>query len=164
MSVDMTDNQDKITSQSQLVIQKIYLKDASFEAKDTPQIFQKQWKPQVELELNSGNRQVADTVYEVILSLTATTKLEDAVAFLVEVHMAGIFSIQDFPTDQLEPLLNTYCPDVIYPYAREVISDLVVKGGFPQLILSPINFDAVYKQSRIQDASVDAVGTETQQS
>lgn len=161
MSVDMTDKQDQITGQSQLVIQKIYLKDASFEAKDTPHVFQQQWEPQVELELNSGNTLLTENVYEVVLSLTVTTKLQEAVAFLVEVHMAGIFTIQDFPTEQVEELLGAYCPDVIYPYAREVISDLVVKGGFPQLILSPINFDMVYKQSQGQEASVDSVNSES---
>ena len=134
----MTDKQDQITGQSQLVIQKIYLKDASFEAKNTPQVFQQPWEPQVELDLHSGHVQLAENTYEMVLSLTVTTKIKDTVAFLVEVHMAGIFSMQDFPKEQLEQLLGTYCPDVIYPYAREVISDLVVKGGFPQLNLESL--------------------------
>ena len=162
MSVDMTEKQDQVTGQSQLVIQKIYLKDASFEAKGTPHVFQQQWEPQVELELSNGHTLLAEEVHEVELRLTVTTRLQDAVAFLVEVHMAGIFTIQDFPQDEMKKLLGVYCPDVIYPYAREVISDLVVKGGFPQLILSPINFDAIYRQSQEQEASGVSASAESQ--
>lgn len=140
-------------NQGQLVIQKIYLKDASFEGKNTPQVFQQPWEPQIELALNSGSLLLAQEVYEVILSLTVTAKIKEQIAFLVEVHMAGIFLIQSFSEDELNHLLGAYCLEVIYPYAREAISDLVVRGGFPQLMLTPMNFDLIYKRSQEQSAS-----------
>lgn len=127
-------------------IQRIYVKDASFEAPNAPDIFRQEWKPEVNVDLQTKANKLEDIVYEVVLHLTVTVKIGEKVAFLVEVHQAGIFSLKGFPQDQLSHILGSMCPNIIYPYARETISDLVIRGGFPQLLLAPVNFDALYMQ------------------
>lgn len=127
-------------------IQRIYVKDISYEAPRAPQIFRNKWEPKVEIDLQSKSTELEEGVYEVTLSVTTTVKIEAEVAFLVEVHQAGIFTIRNFPDDQLQHLLGSFCPNIIFPYARESITDVVTRGGFPQLYLAPINFDAIYQQ------------------
>ncbi len=128
-------------------IQKIYLKDTSFESPEAPASFTfKNWSPQIDLNLNNANQKLNDTTFEATLTLTATVKNEDKTAFLVEVHQAGIFTIQNVEDKDLAYLLSSQCMTILFPYAREVISDLVMKGGFPPLILNPVNFDALYAQ------------------
>jgi preprotein translocase subunit SecB len=127
-------------------IQRIYVKDISYEAPRAPQIFRNKWEPKVEIDLQSKSTELEEGVYEVTLSVTTTVKIETEVAFLVEVHQAGIFTIRNFPDDQLQHLLGSFCPNIIFPYARESITDVVTRGGFPQLYLAPINFDAIYQQ------------------
>ncbi len=127
-------------------IQRIYVKDISYESPNAPQIFRKNWAPKVEIDLQSKSTELEEGVYEVVLSVTTTVKIEDEVAFLAEVHQAGIFTIRNFPDDQLQHLLGSFCPNIIFPYARESITDVVTRGGFPQLYLAPINFDAIYQQ------------------
>ena len=128
-------------------IQKIYLKDASFESPEAPASFTfEKWAPQIDLNMNNSNQKINDSVYEVTLTLTATVKNEDKTAFLVEVHQAGIFTIQNVSDQDLSYLLSSQCMTILFPYAREAISDLVTKGGFPPLILNPVNFDALYTQ------------------
>jgi preprotein translocase subunit SecB len=127
-------------------IQRIYVKDLSYEAPNTPHTFSDDWKPEVQLNLETKSTRVQDNVHEVVLSVTATVTSSKKSAFLVEVHQAGIFLITGFPADQLHQMLGSFCPNILFPYAREAISDLVVRGGFPQLILAPVNFDALYAQ------------------
>jgi preprotein translocase subunit SecB len=127
-------------------IQRIYVKDLSYEAPNSPQIFKETWAPKVEIDLQTKSARLEDGVYEVVLTVTTTVKVNDKAAFVAEVHQAGIFTIRNFPDDQIQHLLGSFCPNIIFPYARESITDLVTRGGFPQLYLSPINFDAVYQQ------------------
>ena len=119
-------------------IQRMYLKDASFESPSSPQVFTQQYQPESNVELNTVHRLLQDNIYEVELNLTLTVKIEDAVAYLVEIKYAGIFTIIGYPDDQMDHLLASYCPNLLFPFAREVISDLAVKGGFPQMLLAPI--------------------------
>lgn len=127
-------------------IQRIYVKDLSFEAPNTPQIFRENWDPKVEIDLESKSERLEDGVYEVILSVTSKVMINEKMAFLAEVQQAGIFTVRNFADDQLQHVLGSFCPSVIFPYARESITDLVTRGGFPQLYLAPINFDAIYQQ------------------
>ena len=127
-------------------IQRIYVKDLSYEAPNTPHTFTEEWKPEVQLNLETKSTRIQDNVHEVVLSVTATVSSSKKSAFLIEAHQAGIFMISGFPSDQLHQMLGSFCPNILFPYAREVISDLVVRGGFPQLILAPVNFDALYAQ------------------
>lgn len=146
-------SQDKKDSSvnPEFAIQRIYVKDVSFETPNTPEIFRAEWKPEVNLDLNSKNRRIEDNIYEITLHLTVTVKTASKVAFLAEVQQAGIFTLKYFTDDQLKPMLGSFCPNVLFPYAREVISDLVVRGGFPALYLAPINFDALYHKQQEQD-------------
>lgn len=147
-SESIATNQDK-----QFAIQKIYTKDLSFETPNSPKIFTQTWQPSLDIDLSTQTQSLEDQVYEVVLSITATVRIESEIAYLVEVNQAGIFSVDGFNETELSPLLGSFCPNILFPYAREVISDLVSKGGFPQLILAPINFDALYLQK--QQASSD---------
>lgn len=133
-------------------IQRIYTKDISFEAPATPKIFREQWEPNVHLDLGVNSDKLENGVHEVVLTVTATVKNKEATAFIGEVQQAGIFTITGFDDEQLRRMLGSYCPNVLFPYAREAISDLVVRGGFPQLYLAPVNFDAVYEQTLKQEA------------
>lgn len=148
--VDQATNSEQQPQQMDFGIQRIYVKDLSYEAPNAPHIFRENWSPKVEIDLQSKSNLLEEGIYEVILSVTSTVKIEEKVAFLVEVHQAGIFSIRNFPNDQLDHLLGSFCPNIIFPYARESITDLVTRGGFPQLYLSPINFDAIYQQKMAQ--------------
>ena len=127
-------------------IQRIYTKDLSYEAPNTPHTFVDEWKPEVQLNLETKSNRVQDNMHEVVLSVTATVTSSKKSAFLIEVHQAGIFMISGVPNDQLRQMLGSFCPNILFPYAREVISDIVVRGGFPQLLLAPVNFDALYAQ------------------
>ncbi|MDH3979924.1 MAG: protein-export chaperone SecB [Gammaproteobacteria bacterium] len=135
----------------QINTQKIYLKDVSFETPNSPQIFALDWKPEMTIDFGSTVQTVGDDFYEVIMSLTVTTKTEDKTAYLAEVHQAGVFMIQGFEEEELQRALNVACLHNIYPYACAAVSDIVSKGGFPQLALSPISFESVYRQ-RLQQA------------
>jgi len=132
--------------EQQFGIQKIYVKDVSFESPSTPQSFTETWDPDVNLELNTNGTGIAEDTYEVVLSLTVTVKNADKTAFLVEVQQAGIFHMSGFGDEDLGGMLGSFCPNILFPYAREAVSDLVTRGGFPQLALAPVNFDALYAQ------------------
>ncbi|WP_237057385.1 protein-export chaperone SecB [Microbulbifer sediminum] len=132
------------TSNVQFQMQRIYLKDLSFETPMGAEVFKKQWKPQVNQELNTKTAKIEDDLYEVALTLTITVKLEDETAFLVEVQQAGLFAIKGMEGQQLAQALNTACPQILFPYAREVVDNVVTKGSFPALMLPPINFDALF--------------------
>lgn len=144
----MAENQQDGTAPEgqQFNIGKVYLKDTSFETPNTPQIFQQEWQPQVNVELGTSAQKFADKAYEVVLTVTVTNKLGDKTAYLCEVKQAGIFHIDGFDEQTLRGLLGSYCPGILFPYAREAVSDLVSKGGFPQMVLGPVNFDALYQQ------------------
>ena len=133
-------------------VQRIYVKDLSFESPNAPNVFTGEWQPKHELNLNTKVNRVNDETFEVVLSVTVTTKMGEQTAFIVEVEQAGLIAIKGFPEPELGQLLGAYCPKLLFPYAREVISDLVSKGSFPQLVLQPVNFDALYAQHRQQMA------------
>jgi len=133
-------------AQGTFAIQKIYVKDLSFEAPNSPQCFTEEWNPEVNLDLNTSAQGVAENNFEVLLSITVTVKNKDQNAYLVEVQQAGIFHLENFPEDMLRAMLGSFCPNILFPYAREAVSDAVTRGGFPQLLLNPINFDALYEQ------------------
>jgi preprotein translocase subunit SecB len=131
-------------------IVRIYLKDVSFETPNSPEVFRQDFKPDVNLQLNTSVNRLDADLFEVVLNVTVTSKQEDKTGFLVEVQQAGIFELKGYDEAQKGSVLGAYCPNTLYPFAREAISDLVVKGGFPQLLLSPINFDALYAQKMNQ--------------
>lgn len=136
-------------AQQRFQIQKIYIKDISFEIPGAPQIFQelqKGWKPDVNMQLNTNTQKLSETAYEVILSLTITAKHEDKTAFLIELHQAGVFGLDHFSEQQLGATLGAFCPSVLFPYARELVDSLLLRGGFPPLTLAPVNFEALYMQ------------------
>ncbi|MCK4834646.1 MAG: protein-export chaperone SecB [Gammaproteobacteria bacterium] len=138
----------------QFAIQKIYLKDVSFESPNSPQTFTNgDWQPQINVQINSSNQAIADDTYEVVLELTVTAKHDEKTAFLAEVKQAGIFSISGFPEESLGGMIGAYCPETLFPFAREAVSELVSKGGFPQLLLAPVNFNALYTQQMQQQAA-----------
>lgn len=132
--------------EAQFMIQRIYVKDLSYETPNTPAVFQQQWEPELNLDLNTTSTQLENGVFEVVLTVTATVANQKTTAFLVEVKQAGIFTIQGAATNQLDHLLNSFCPSILFPYAREAITSQVIRGSFPQLVLAPINFDALYMQ------------------
>jgi preprotein translocase subunit SecB len=133
--------------QPQFQLQRIYVKDLSFEAPLGHVVFQKQWQPKIQLDLNTANNKIDDKNYEVVLTLTITAKQEEDTAFLVEVQQAGIFGCEGFDSQQLHQVLNMMCPNILFPYARETIDSLVMKGSFPPLMIAPVNFEALYQQS-----------------
>jgi len=133
-------------NQQRFEIQRLYTKDLSFESPNSPQLFLREWQPEVNIDLNVEHSKIEDDIYEVALKITVTAKAEDKTAFLVEVQQAGIFTVGGFEQDQLNHMLGSLCPGILYPYARETVSDLVNRGSFPQLLLSPVNFDAFYQQ------------------
>ncbi|BCA94554.1 protein-export protein SecB [Legionella antarctica] len=139
-------NTEQPNDEAQFMIQRIYVKDLSYETPNTPAVFQQQWEPELNLDLNTTSTQLENGVFEVVLTVTATVANNKTTAFLVEVKQAGIFTIQGAATNQLEHLLNSFCPSILFPYAREAISSQVIRGSFPQLVLAPINFDALYMQ------------------
>ena len=138
---------------NQFGLQRIYIKDLSFESPNSPGLFKDQWKPEVNLDLNSRSSKIETDLYEVVLSMTVTAKLGDTIGFIVELQQAGLFLIKGMETKQVQALLGSYCPNVLFPYAREVVSDVVGKGGFPQLLLAPVNFDAIYAEAMKKQAA-----------
>lgn len=136
----------------EFAIQKIYTKDISFEAPNSPAVFLKEWKGDTNVQLNTKARVLNEQegVFEVELGLTVTTTSEGETSYLVELKQAGVFVVRGFPDDQRGHLLGAYCPNLLFPFAREVVADLVLKGGFPQMLLQPINFDALYAQHQQQ--------------
>ncbi len=135
-------------SQGQFSLQRIYVKDLSFEVPNAPKVFLAEWKPDVNVELATQTNKLDDGKnYEVVLSVTVTVKNADQVAFIAEVKQAGIFMVDGVPDNQLGQLLGAYCPNLLFPYARETVSDVVTRGSFPQMLLAPVNFDAVFAES-----------------
>ncbi|GDX86002.1 protein-export protein SecB [Methylococcaceae bacterium] len=139
--------------EKQFAIQKIYTKDISFETPNSPQVFVDAWNPSVEFNLSTNVQQLEENLAEVAIKLTITVKSGEVVAYLVEVTQAGIFVLGGFTEQEMSGMVGSFCPNILFPYAREVVSDLVAKGGFPQFILAPVNFDALYAQHSQEQAS-----------
>lgn len=145
-------------SQPQLVMQKIYVKDVSFEAPNAPQIFQEideNSEPQVQLNLGQKATDLGNDLYEVVLSLTLTCTVGERTAYLAEVEQAGVFGIAGFSDEDRAGIIGSYCPNLLFPYARQVISSMVLEGGFPPFLLQPINFDALYAEQARRGAGGD---------
>ena len=137
---------EQAKDEAQFIIQRIYTKDVSFESPNSPAVFAQDWQPETNLQLNTNVNALEGDNYEVELIITVTVKSGDKTAFLVEVNQAGVFYIVGYEKDYKSQLLASYCPTSLFPYCREAIASLVSKGGFPELHLSPINFDALYAQ------------------
>lgn len=131
----------------QFALQRIYIKDVSFETPQGFEIFRQPWKPRVNLDLNTRQNRIDEQNIEVVLTLSVTATQEDKTAFVVEVQQAGIFHVSGVPEQQLRQVLATVCPSILFPYAREAVDSLVVRGSFPPLMLAPVNFDALYLQA-----------------
>ena len=131
-------------------ILKVYVKDVSFETPHSPGIFAKEWVPDADVNLRTRVVELDQGQYEITLSITATVKIGERTAFLAEVQQAGIFGIVGLTSDELESVTSAYCPAILYPYAREMVSDLVIRGGFPPFVLSPVNFEALFEHQRAQ--------------
>ncbi len=139
----------------QMSIQKLYIKDVSFETPNAPDIFNEKGQPDIKMNLNQKVKKITDDVYEIVLSVTVTCKILEKTAYLVEVQQAGIFTLQNFEDNILHQVLGTYCPNVLFPYARQTVSDLVMNGGFQPLLLQPVNFDQLYAQ-QLQQAQAES--------
>ena len=137
----------------QFEIQKIYVKNVSLETPNSPQVFREQWRPSVHMDIANSADDLGENLYEVTLSVTATVSHEDKTIYLAEVQQAGIFLMADFPRELIGRMVATVCPNILFPYAREMVSDLVVRAGFPQLLLAPVNFDALYLQHQQKQAA-----------
>lgn len=141
----------------QVAIQKIYVRDSSFEVPNAPMIFQEQGQPNIQLNIGQKVQQLADAVFEVVLTVTVTCKIADKTAYLAEVQQAGIFTVSGFDQPSTHAVLNTFCPSNLYPFARQAICELTVNGGFPPFLLQPLNFDQMYAdQMRRREAAGNA--------
>ena len=138
--------ENQTNSEKQLVLQKIYIKDLSFESPRSPGVFTSNVSPQTKLNIKSSASEVAPDTQEVTLTLTVEAVDEDKTLFMLEIEQAGLFRIQGYSPEEARMLIGSYCPGTLYPFAREAISDVITRGGFPQLLLQPINFDALYAQ------------------
>ncbi|MDX1550153.1 MAG: protein-export chaperone SecB [Lysobacter spongiicola] len=137
-------------------VEKIYAKDVSFEVPGAPAVFNEQAQPQLQMNLNQSVQRLGDNAYEVVLTLTLTCNANEKPLYVVEVKQAGVFGISGFEAAQLDAMLGTHCPNVLYPYARQLISSLVQAGGFPPFFLQPINFEALYAEGLRQRAAKQA--------
>lgn len=144
-------------------IQRVYTKDISFEAPNAPAVFQQEWQPEVKMDLDTGSTKLADDVYEIVLRVTVTATMGEETAFLCEVQQAGIFTIGGLEGTQLAHCLGAYCPNILFPYARECIASLVSRGTFPQLNLAPVNFDALFMNYLQQQEEQQAAQEGTQE-
>lgn len=133
--------------QPQLGLERIYVKDASFEV-PTAEVFTREWQPELDINLSTNAERLDEDHYQVVLSVTVNNSNAGQVAYVAEVQQAGIFLMKNIPEEDMPHLLSAYCPNILFPYAREVISDLVTRGSFPQLLLAPVNFDQAYLQSK----------------
>lgn len=141
-------NQAAVNDQPAFGIEKLYIKDASIEVPNAPQIFTDRTPPQVSVELANAAQKLEEGIFDVSIKVTVTAKVGDKTAFLVEVAQAGIFVIRNMPEENLEPVLAVACPNILFPYAREAVSDMVTRAGFAPVLLNPINFEALYMQQK----------------
>ncbi len=138
------------TNQPVFNMEKIYVKDISLEIPHAPQIFLERENPQIDVQLHTQAASVEDGVFEVAVMTTVTAKIGDKVMFLIEAKQAGIFQIRNVPNEELEPILAVMCPNILFPYLREVVSDMAVRAGFAPVLLNPINFEVLYQQQKQQ--------------
>ncbi len=145
----------EVATGPQVLLQKIYLKDASLELPNAPAVFTKQEQPAIDLQLNTSAQQLGSDNFQVTLSVTITAKMPGGdTAFLIEVHQCGIFTVRGFPTqEEVEAVLGTYCLAQVFPFARESVADLIQRAGFPAILLQPVNFDALYQEHRNRRAA-----------
>ena len=141
------------TNGPQFTVEKIYVKDVSFEVPNAPQVFSEPAQPQLQMNLNQRVQRVGDNAFEVVLGITLTCTAGEKTAYLAEVQQAGIFGLAGFDEATLDGMLGTHCPNVLYPYARQTISELIQAGGFPPFLLQPINFEALYAEGLRQRAT-----------
>lgn len=159
----MAEDEQATAPEKRLSIIKIYVKDFSFESPQTPGVFRREeWKPKTNLNLRSSNAPVADDQYEVLLTITIEAKEEDGekTVFLIELQQAGLFEIKGYNQEEFGALAGSFCPNILFPYARESIASMIQKGGFPEFILQPLNFDALYAQS-LKEKQAQAAQMET---
>lgn len=144
----MIENQsvNQLNNGPEFAIQRLYVKDSSFESPHSPHVFFEEWNPELDLDLTTKTNDVGNDKHEVVLTVKTTVKMKKKIIFIAEIFQAGIFIIKNFPEDQMRPMLGSFCPNILYPYAREAITDMVVRGGFPQLYLAPVNFDLLLEQ------------------
>ncbi|HEY3325718.1 MAG TPA: protein-export chaperone SecB [Novimethylophilus sp.] len=152
----MAEEQQQETQQPVFGIEKIYVKDLSLEAPNAPQVFLQKENPQVSIELQNKAALIDEGVFEVVITITVTSKIQDKVAFLVEVAQAGIFVIRNVPEENISAILGVTCPNILFPYAREAVSDMVTRAGFPPVLLNPVNFEALYAQQLQQQPAENA--------
>jgi len=140
-------------AQASFQVEKLYVKDLSLEVPNAPQVFTQPAQPELEIQMRNEASPFTDGLYEVVVTVTVTARAGEKTLFLAEVAQAGIFTIRGLPADDLDPLLGIGCPTILYPYAREAISDLVTRAGFPPVVLAPVSFEQVYLQRRQQQAA-----------
>jgi len=144
-------------NETQFQIHKLYVKDLTFEIPSDISVFNQEWKPELNVDIDHQSKILDEAnVYEVVLSAKCTVKSGDKTAFFVEIHQGGVFEISNLDEEQLKHALGAFCPNVLYPFLREAVSDVVQKGGFPQLMLAPINFDQLFLQQQSKAAKSDA--------
>jgi preprotein translocase subunit SecB len=145
----MSESEENVPRQGegQVRLEKMFLKDASFESPNSPAIFRQEWKPEIEMQVNTRSERIEESTFEVVVTVTVTAKLEDKTAFIVEVQHAGIFVMEGLPDQVIHRTVGTFCPNTLFPYVREMIDSMVVRGGFPPMHLVPINFDAAYEEA-----------------
>jgi preprotein translocase subunit SecB len=148
-------------TQPQFALQRIYVKDLSFESPRAPQSFQEEWKPEVQMDINTSAKKLGENVFEVVLSITITTQCNEQPMYLAEVQQAGIFAISGIPQAELEQTLGAYCPNILFPYARETVDNLVMRGSFPPVHLAPVNFEAVFAEAMKRKAEQQADGSDS---
>ena len=149
----MTNNQATPHSQlPEFTIQRVYVKDLSLECPQSPQAFQEEWQPELNLQFAMNTNSVAENIYELILQITVTATSREKTLFLVEIKQAGLFTLKGFTEEQNQQVLSITCPTILFPYAREAVSDLVGRAGFPPLYLAPVNFEALYAQQMQEQA------------
>lgn len=143
----MSNQENTQENQKNFTIQKLFVKDVSFESPNSPAIFTDQnWQPELNVQLNTEHNDLGNNHHEVVLDITVTAKQGEKTGFLIELKQAGVFSLEGFAAEEMGPMLGSYCPNILFPYAREAISDYIGKGGFPAILLAPVNFDALYAQ------------------
>lgn len=155
----MAEEQTQEQAQPQFSIEKLYVKDISLESPNTPELFLEQEAPQIELKLFNQGRQAAENLYEVKLTITLTAKIGERTAYLVEVAQAGLFRVMNVTEEMLGMIMQITCPNILFPYAREAISDLIGRAGFQPVFLAPVNFEVLYQQQREQQAQAAAQAT-----
>ena len=151
--------------QGQFAIHKVYLQDVSVESPNCPDIFSEKWNPDVDVQITSSASDIGDNNHNIAIGITVTVKSNDKTAYLVEVHQAGVFHINGVTEQQLHHMVYSYCPNILFPYAREAISDLIMRAGFPQMLIAPVNFDAMYMQRlKEQQEAAKQAGSESSDS